>query len=418
MDEKTRGNDPIRRAMTTQSYISPGLRFLLTVACLVIVVAGLRAASPILVPMALALFVAVASLPLLRGFRRMGMPTAPAILVLVLFDALVVFIAGSLIRLTSLEVARAYPFYLQRFLQLEAEMIAWFAERGLELIPPSEVWFPSQTISDTGEVLSSSAPNLDWILTAAGSVALWATDILTTVFLVVLIFIFILAEATQFERKFRLIGGRERLIHSAKIVSEIQHYLAIKTLISAATGLTVGVALWAMGIDFALLWGLLAFAFNYIPNVGSILAAIPGILVALLQLGPGAAALTLVVYLAVNALFGNFLDPMLMGRQFGISTLVVIIGLVFWGWVWGPIGMFLSVPLTVALKIGLENSTDFRWVAMLMSSNGIESPPPSSSSPGSPALLGRKREGTPVASSAAASPSPVAPAAASQVDAL
>lgn len=399
--------------MTTQSYISPGQRFLLTAAGLVIVIAGLRTGSPILVPMALALFVAVASLPLLRGFRRMGMPTGPAILVIVLFDALALFILGSLIRLTSLEVASAYPFYLQRLLELESSVIAWFADRGLELVPPSELWFPSQTISETGEVIASStSPNLNWILTAASSFARWATDILTTVFIVVLIFIFILAESTQFETKLRLIGGRERVIRSAKIVSEIQHYLAIKTLISAASGLTIGVALWAMGIDFALLWGLLAFALNYIPNVGSILAAFPAILVALLQVGPGAAVLTTVVYIAVNALFGNFLDPMLMGRQFGISTLVVILGLVFWGWVWGPIGMFLSVPLTVAMKIGFENSTDLRWVAILMSSNGIEPAAPVSGAPGSRGLLGRRRDGI------ATSPpvSPATPAAATRVD--
>jgi hypothetical protein len=101
-----------------------------------------------------------------------------------------------------------------------------------------------------------------------------------------------------------------------------------------------------------------------------------------------------------------------MGRQFGISTLVVILGLVFWGWVWGPIGMFLSVPLTVAMKIGFENSTDLRWVAILMSSNGIEPAAPVSGAPGSRGLLGRRRDGI------ATSPpvSPATPAAATRVD--
>ncbi|MDR0786587.1 MAG: AI-2E family transporter [Gemmatimonadota bacterium] len=365
--------------MTRQSYISPGLRFLLSFACLVIIIAGLRAASPILVPFALALFVAIVSLPLLRGFRRWGMPTAPAILVIVLFDGLALFVLGSLIRLTSLEAIAAYPFYLQRLLELERETITWFGSHGLELVPPSELWFPSQTIDAAGQVVTTN-PDLNWILTAVRSLARWATDILTTVFLVVLIFIFILAESTRFERKMMRVAGGERLGRAVKIITEIQHYLAIKTLISIASGVTIGVALWAMNVDFALLWGVLAFALNYIPNVGSIAAAVPAILIALLQFGPGVAAITVVIHIAVNALFGNLLEPMLMGRQFGISPLMVMIGLVFWGWVWGPIGMFLSVPLTVALKIGLENSNDFGWVAVLMASGANE--------PGEPAPEG------------------------------
>ncbi len=356
--------------MTTQSYITPGLRFLLTAACLVIVVAGLRAASTILVPLALALFVAVASLPLLNIARRKGIPTSVAILLVVLLDGAALFLIGCLVRLTSLEISSEYATYLIRLQDMEVAMVAWFAERGFEIVPPSELWLPAPVAGE--QVSSGSGPNYGWILSLASSLARWATEMVTTVFLVVLIFIFMLAEAAKFGRKLRLTVGRERVNRWAKMVSEIQHFLAIKTFISAATGLTIGVATWAIGLDFALLWGLLAFLLNYIPNVGSIVAAFPAIMIALLQVGPGTAALTAIVYVAVNALFGNFLDPMLMGRQLGISTLVVILGLVFWGWVWGPVGMFLSVPLTVALKISLENSAEFRWVSVLMASDGLE----------------------------------------------
>jgi AI-2 transport protein TqsA len=356
---------------TTQTSIPSGLRFLLSAACLVIVIAGMRAASTILVPLALALFIAVASLPLLNLARRKGMPTSLAILIVVLFDAAALFIFGSLVRLASLEVSNDYAMYLDRVRELEDTAIAWFASRGIAIDPLGEVWFPNRT---AGEEVVPAGGELGWLFSMAGSVARWATDILTTIFLVVLIFIFMLAEAAKFGRKLRMIVGRDRLSRSSKIVREIQHFLAIKTLISAATGLTVGVAMWGLGVDFALLWGLLAFLLNFIPNVGSIIAAMPAIVVALLQIGPGAAVLVMVVYVGVNALFGNFLEPMLMGRQLGISTLVVILSLVFWGWVWGPIGMFLSVPLTMALKIGLENSPEFKWVAVLMASDGTEPP--------------------------------------------
>ncbi|MEX2571662.1 MAG: AI-2E family transporter [Gemmatimonadota bacterium] len=337
------------------SPISPGLRFLLSAACLVIVVAGLRGATTILVPLALALFVAVVSLPLLNLLRARGVPTAAAILMVVLFDGAALFLFGWMVSLASLEVRYELPQYVERLQQMEEATVAWFTARGVPI-----------DASPIGELLSMDPES---ILGIGLGVIRGATDIIRTVFVVTLIFVFILAEASSFPRKLRALLGREwggELGRSAKIVREIQHYLAIKTLISVATGVTIGVVTWGLGLDFPLLWGLLAFLLNYIPNVGSIIAALPAILVALLQLGPGVALLVALVYIGVNALFGNFLEPMLVGRQLGISTLVVVLSLVFWGWVWGPIGMFLSVPLTMALKIGLENSEDFRWLAFLM----------------------------------------------------
>jgi AI-2 transport protein TqsA len=352
--------------MATQSTIPNGLRFLLSAASLVIIVAGLRGARPILVPLALALFVAVVSLPLLNFARRKGTPTFLAILFVVLIDATALFMFGWLVTRVSVEITNELPAYLARLQEIQDSLIAWFAARGVEVEEFTAIWFPGEA-ADAGNGL----PDLQVLFGYATTVFREATNLLAMTFLVILIFIFMLAEASSFPRKIRLIVGRdnEELGRSAKIVREIQHYLAIKTLISLATGLTIGVATWALGLDFPLLWGLLAFLLNYIPNVGSIIAAIPAVSVALLQIGPTAAILVAAVYMGVNALFGNFLEPMLVGRQLGISTLVIILSLVFWGWVWGPIGMFLSVPLTMALKIGLENSDDFRWAAVLMASD-------------------------------------------------
>jgi AI-2 transport protein TqsA len=352
--------------MATQPTIPNGLRFLLSAASLVIIVAGLRGARPILVPLALALFVAVVSLPLLNFARQKGTPTFLAILFVVLIDATALFMFGWLVTRVSVEITNELPAYLTRLQEIQDSLIAWFAARGIEVEEFTAVWFPGDAAA-----AGNGLPDLQVLFGYATTVFREATNLLAMTFLVILIFIFMLAEASSFPRKIRLIVGRdnEELGRSAKIVREIQHYLAIKTLISLATGLTIGVATWALGLDFPLLWGLLAFLLNYIPNVGSIIAAIPAVTVALLQIGPTAAILVAAVYMGVNALFGNFLEPMLVGRQLGISTLVIILSLVFWGWVWGPIGMFLSVPLTMALKIGLENSDDFRWAAVLMASD-------------------------------------------------
>ena len=147
----------------------------------------------------------------------------------------------------------------------------------------------------------------------------------------------------------------------------MQRYLATKTVISLFTGIFVGVPLALMRIEFALLWGLLAFLLNYIPNLGSAFASVPPVLLTLVEDGIGWALGVALVFIVVNAVFGNVVEPYLMGRRLGLSTLVVFLSLVFWGWVWGPIGMLLSVPLTMIIKIMLENTEDLRWIAVLLS---------------------------------------------------
>jgi AI-2 transport protein TqsA len=149
---------------------------------------------------------------------------------------------------------------------------------------------------------------------------------------------------------------------------DIQRFLAIKTAVSLVTGFLAGLLCWAAGLDFYVLWGILAFAFNYIPVVGSLVAGVPPMILALLVAGLPNALLVAGGYLLINNFLGNFIEPMLVGRRFGISTLVVVISVLFWGWVWGPLGMLLAVPLTMMLKVVLDGSEDFRWVGVAISS--------------------------------------------------
>ena len=142
--------------------------------------------------------------------------------------------------------------------------------------------------------------------------------------------------------------------------------MGIKTWTSLITGGTITIAMLALGVNYPVLWGLLAFLLNYVPNIGSILAAVPAVLLAFLQYDLKTAAIAAVVYLAVNLLVGNLLEPRWMGRGLGLSTLVVFVSLVFWGWVLGPVGMVISVPLTMAVKIALEGNEESRWVAILL----------------------------------------------------
>jgi predicted PurR-regulated permease PerM len=134
------------------------------------------------------------------------------------------------------------------------------------------------------------------------------------------------------------------------------------------TGLTAWIITSTIGLDFALLWGMLAFLLNYVPTIGSIIAAVPAVLLALVQLGVGEATATAIGYVAINVVFGVILEPRWMGYGVGISPLVVFTGLIFWGWVFGPVGMLLSVPLTMTLKLALESDNRTRWIAILLGS--------------------------------------------------
>ena len=194
--------------------------------------------------------------------------------------------------------------------------------------------------------------------------------ILTNSFLIFLTVVFILLEASNFRQKIRIAFGDQShpFAQYHKIGNAINHYLAIKTVVSLGTGVLVAIWVGALGVDFPLIWGLFAFLLNYIPNLGSIIAAVPPTLLGFIQFGIGRALLVAAGYIVVNMLFGNVVEPKLMGRTLGLSTLVVFLSLVFWGWVWGPAGMLLSVPLTMVVKIALESSPTTHWLSIMLDS--------------------------------------------------
>ena len=154
-----------------------------------------------------------------------------------------------------------------------------------------------------------------------------------------------------------------------RIVNDIRHYLILKTSMCLLTGVLTGLFHYCMGLDYPFLWGTLAFLLNFIPNIGSIIAAVPAVLVGLVQFGWEGALGIIVGYLVINGLVGNFLEPKIFGQGLGLSTLVIFLGLIFWGWILGPIGMVLSAPLTMVVKIVAESQPDTRWVAILLSSD-------------------------------------------------
>jgi len=335
-----------------------GTRFVVIAASLVIVIAGLRAASAIVLPFLASVFLAVFSLPILYWLKRLKLPNPIAVLGTMLFVIAVLSGIGLLVGGSVNSFTEAAPLYRERLQELTVELRGWLSAKGIDL-------------SDVGnlELINAGA-----VMDLAGNLFRAVTRLLQQTATVLLTMTFILLEAAGFPAKLEAaLGKNGGLGRFTKVHSEVQRYLGIKAVISLATGILIGCWLWGLGIDFPLVWALLAFLMNFIPTLGSLLAAVPAVLLAVVQYGPGRALAVVIGYLVVNLILGTFVEPHFMGRRFGLSTLVVFLSLIFWGWVWGPVGMLLSVPLTMILKILMENSDDFRWLAMLLDARPPES---------------------------------------------
>jgi predicted PurR-regulated permease PerM len=245
------------------------------------------------------------------------------------------------------------PTYLAAFFAQTDKIWAWLGTHGIEL--------PEATLRD------SFNPQI--LLRHAGTVASTLGDVLVTTFIVVLVAIFILLEASALPEKMRGVHGLSSDTWSrlSQIVADVRRYMFLKTIMSLLTGALVALWLLALGVDFPIVLGVLAFALNYIPTIGSIVAAVPGILLAFVEFGLGTGAMVSVGYVVINVGVSNGIEPRYLGHGLGLSPLVVIISVLFWGWVLGPMGMLLSVPLTMSVKIALESDEGTKWLALLMS---------------------------------------------------
>jgi predicted PurR-regulated permease PerM len=211
------------------------------------------------------------------------------------------------------------------------------------------------------------------IFTLAAGIVRSIGQILSKAFLILLTVIFILLEAGSLDQKVKEAFAQQTPDagrRAREIIDSIHRYIVIKSWVSLATGLLIALWLKVLGVPYANLWGLLAFLFNFVPNVGSIIAAIPAVLIAWLDLSLWPAIFCAAGFLVVNVVIGNFVEPRVMGRGLGLSPLVVFCSMVFWGWVLGPVGMLLSVPLTMTARIALDGFEDTKWVATLMGNVG------------------------------------------------
>ena len=340
--------------------LGPGAKTVLMLAGIVIAVAGLKLAAPLLVPLVTAVFITTVSLPIVRALTDRKVPRSLAILFAVLIDlAVLVGLAGLLAGRVD-ELAGRLPYYQERLAEMAVESATWVDTHGVHV--------HADRIAEAMAELRVMSLAAD-LFQSVGALVSRAVFL---AFLVPLLVLFMLFESGPWRIKMAYVlhSPTQDLPRFANAAREVQTYLVVKSGLSVLTGGLCAGWVAVCGVDFPLLWGLLAFLLNFVPTLGMFIATIPPVVVALIQFGPGAALLVLAGYLMINFTLGNFVEPRVMGRALGLSPLVVFLSMVFWGWLWGPIGALLAVPLTMAFKILFAETEDLRWAAVLLGSAG------------------------------------------------
>ena len=330
------------------------LKLTLALAALVIIVGGMRFAASLLVPLLLAIFIAVVCTAPIQWLHRLGLGLRTSVW-------LILVIIGGFLSLIGLLLVNSFSTFVEALPGIEntlqdfyIEVLDGLARMGLAIDP-----------NRLGQLLDAEEFG-SWIPGLLGELG----NLVIQAVIVGLLVVFLLFEILYFRDK--LCGALDDPAPSLRRFDEFSHnlkrYLAVKTLISLVTGALVWLVCRLMGVDFPLLWAVLAFAMNFIPNIGSIVAAVPPVLLLLVSPGSGFidALMLALAYLMINFSLGNIVEPKVMGHALGLSTLVAFLSVVVWGWIFGAVGMLLSVMLTMTLKIALESHPQTRWIAYLL----------------------------------------------------
>jgi AI-2 transport protein TqsA len=344
--------------MAEQINSSRGMRILIGAAALVIIIAGINLAQSVVVLFLVSFFLALLGTPPVLWLKGKNIPSGFAVSIVMAGMIIIIILISAQIGLSFSSFLDQLPLLQSRIREQVLELSAFLRSKGfsgtqkllLDYVKP--------------EVLLKLSANL---LTGMSSV-------LSDFILVILTMTFILLEVSSFPIKLRSVIGdpKQKFPQFTKFANDMKHYMIIKTLISLATGILVAGWLYILGVDYPILWGFLAFLLNYIPNIGSVVAAIPPVILAFIQLGLGSAVMVAAGYIVVNFLIGNVIEPRLMGRRLRLSTLVVFLSLIFWGGLLGLVGAILSIPLTMTLKFAFESSESTRWIAVLLGSEKMD----------------------------------------------
>ena len=340
--------------MTEKINSFPGFRIIVGAAAFVIIIAGLYIAQSVIVLLLISLFLALLGTPPVLWLKKKHIPSVVSVLIVMAGMVFIIILIGA-------QIGSSFSNFLDQLPLFQSSI----REQVLEL----SAYLRSKGFSGTQKLL------LDYVkpevlLKLTANLLSGLSSVLSDLALVLLTVTFILLEVSSFPIKLRAILGdpKQKFPKFTEFVNDMKRYMVIKTLLSLATGVLIAFWLYILDVDYPILWGFIAFLLNYIPNIGSIVAAIPALILAFIQFGIGSAVLVTVGYIVVNFIIGNVIEPRLMGRKFGLSTLIVFLSLIFWGAMLGLVGAILSVPLTMTLKFAFENNESTRWIAVLLES--------------------------------------------------
>lgn len=326
-------------------------KIFLTIASIIIILAGIKAASSIVILFLLSIFISTVTYPILYRLQSLGINKFISYFIVL---SLVIFIFAVFSYILSSSVdsflnnKEAYQNKIDILISKVAKYLQTFnisidKNNILEFLNPA-YFFNYITI---------------FLKTL--------TSLISKSFIVFLGSTFMLLEINRFKYKLNSISQKgEMLYFFENFAHKINKYLVIKTIISLLTGFFITIGLYLLNVDFAPLWGLLAFLLNFIPSFGSILAAIPALLLSLINNGFEIFLLVLILYLIVNIILGNILDPKLMGENLGLSVVTVFFSLIFWGYILGPMGMFLAVPISMSIKLALQSHPSTKDIAKFL----------------------------------------------------
>ena len=344
--------------MVEQINSSRGMRILIGAAALVIIIAGVNLAQSVVVLFLVSFFLALLGTPLVLWLKRKHIPSVFAVLIVMAGMVVILLLIGVQIGTSFSSFSDDLPLLQSRIREQVVGLIVMLKSKGIVV---QESFFLDYVNPET--IMNLTAD----LLTGLSSV-------LSDLVLILLTVAFILLEVSSFPLKLRAVLGdpKQKFPQFTKFADDMKRYMVIKTLISLATGIIIAFWLYILGVDYPILWGFLAFLLNYIPNIGSIVAAIPAVILTVIQLGLGSALLVAIGYIAVNFVVGNIVEPRLMGRKLRLSTLVVFLSLIFWGGLLGLVGAILSIPLTMTLKFAFESNESTNWIAVLLGSEKMD----------------------------------------------
>lgn len=325
--------------------------YFIVMASVIVVLAGIKSASEIIVPFLLSLFLAIILLPAYSFFNKKGLPQSISLFIVVAVFILLISLVAQLIGSSIHDFNSNIGFYSDQLKVYYQSFVVIASKIGIEI-----------SVDEISNLINSKQ-----IMSFASQIMQSIGSMFTNGFVVLLTIIFMLLESSNFKDKIVYSSNNSGAVsHVEKISSQIQEYMVLKAIISFVTGIIVWVALEVIGTDYAFLWAVIAFLFNFIPNIGSIIAAVPAVLLTLVQLGAVSSMIVAIVYVAINVIIGSVVEPKVMGKGLGISTLVVFLSLIFWGWLLGIVGMLLSIPLTIMMKIILDDNENTRWISIML----------------------------------------------------